>query len=105
MTKTPTLQRKAVNANDMKQIHLFIETASGASGRMPTAAETYETLRKEAPNLYKLVEDGTIVLHPARTRNDIWAYERKAYDSSGWVASSAGVEQMDSQTLRQRLGQ
>ena len=59
----------------------------------------------EAPAIAALVKDGTIVLNPARSREDVWAYEKKAYESRGWVATSQGVETMDAATLKSRLGQ
>ncbi len=98
------VQRKAVNANQMKQIHTFIEYASGASGRMPSTADTLASLQKEAPAIAALVNDGTIVLNSVQSRESIWAYEAKALESSGWVCSNQGVETMDAATLKQRLG-
>jgi hypothetical protein len=97
------VQRKAVESNQMAQIRLFIDTASGASGRMPSPAETTAAIKQEAPAIAALIADGTIVIHPAKNREDVWAYEAKAMESSGWVATSAGVETMDSHTLKARL--
>ena len=99
------VQTKAVDANMMKQIHTYIEYASGASGKMPSTQETVAALQMEAPAIAALVNDGTIVLNPARSRDDVWAYEKKAYESRGWVATSQGVETMDAATLKSRLGQ
>jgi hypothetical protein len=95
---------RVVNLEDMKQIHIYIENASGASGRMPSQQETLAALMQEAPKIAELVNDGTIVLHNARTREEVWAYEKKALDQSGWVVTSNGVERMESAALRQRLG-
>ena len=99
------VQTKAVDANMMKQIHTYIEYASGASGKMPSTQETVAALQMETPTIAALVNDGTIVLNPARSRDDVWAYEKKAYESRGWVATSQGVETMDAATLKSRLGQ
>jgi len=97
--------KRLASQNDFATIRIYIENASGATGKMPTVAETYAALQKEAPKIAELVGDGTIVLHAARTREDVWAYERTAYDSRGWVLTSQGAEQMDAATLRQRLSQ
>lgn len=97
------VQRKAVESNQMAQIRLFIDTASGASGKMPTPAETLAAIKQEAPAIAALISDGTIVIHPAKNREDVWAYEAKALESSGWVAMSAGIETLDSATLKARL--
>lgn len=96
---------RAVSRNDLQNIRIYIENASLASGRMPSPQETLSALRQEAPNIAKQVDEGIIVLHPARSREGIWAYERKAYDQGGLVLTSSGVEQMDATTLRQRLNQ
>ena len=45
------------------------------------------------------------MLHNAKTRESIWAYEKKAYDQGGQVLTSQGAAFMDAATLRQRLQQ
>lgn len=96
--------KKTVDANDLKMIHTFIEYASGASGRMPSAETTRSALKQEAPEIERKIYEGLIVLNPAKNREEIWAYEAKALESSGWVATNNGVETMDSATLKRRLG-
>jgi hypothetical protein len=96
---------RTVTANDLQQIRTFIENASLASGRMPTPQQTLAALKQEAPKIAELVDDGTIVLHNAKTRESVWAYEKKAYDQGGMVLTNQGVERMDAATLRQRLQQ
>jgi hypothetical protein len=91
--------------NDLQQMRIFIENASLASGRMPSAQETYQALKKEAPKIAKLIDDKVITLNPARTREEVWAYETAALQSGGQVLTSQGVERMDAQTLKRRLGQ
>jgi hypothetical protein len=90
--------------NDLQQMRIFIENASLASGRMPSAQETYQALKKEAPKIAKLIDDRVITLNAARTREEVWAYETAALQSGGQVLTSQGVEQMDAETLKQRLG-
>lgn len=96
--------KRAATMNDMAQLRVFIESASLASGRMPTVQETYQALKQEAPNLAKLIDEQVIVLNPARTREEIWAYEASALTDGGVVLSGSGVERMDAATLKQRLG-
>lgn len=96
--------KKTVDANDLKMIHTFIEYASGASGRMPSAETTRAALKQEAPEIERKIYEGLIVLNPAKNREEIWAYEAKALESSGWVATNNGVETMDAATLMRRLG-
>ena len=95
---------RTVTQNDLRQIQTFIDTASGASGQMPTVQETYTSLKREAPAIAKLIDEQVIVLNPARTREEIWAYEAAALQQGGWVVSASGVERMEAATLKQRLG-
>jgi hypothetical protein len=96
--------KKTVDANDLRMIHTFVEYASGASGRMPSTETTRAALKQEAPEIERKIYEGLIVLNPAKNREEIWAYEAKALESSGWVATNNGVETMDAATLKRRLG-
>lgn len=96
--------QRIVTQNDLNQIRTFIEYASGATGQMPAYNDTYAAIKKEAPAIAKKIDDGWIVLNNARNREDIWAYEADAVNNGGWICSSSGVERMDAQTLKQRLG-
>jgi hypothetical protein len=97
--------RRTEVKNDLHQIHIFIEGASAASGQMPSPRETYQSLKKDAPKIAKLIDDRIITLNAARTREDVWAYETAALQNGGQVLTSQGVQQMDAQTLKRRLGQ
>ncbi len=90
--------------NDLQQIRVSIENASLASGRMPSVQETYQALKQEAPKIAKLIDDKVITLNPARTREEVWAYETAALEQGGLMLTSQGVERVDAQTLKQRLG-
>ena len=96
--------QRTVTQNDLTQIRTFIEYASGSTGQMPAYNDTYAAIKKEAPAIAKKIDDGWIVLNNARSREEIWAYEADAVNNGGWVCSSNGVERMDAQTLKQRLG-
>jgi hypothetical protein len=91
--------------NDLQQIRVYIEDASLASGRMPSVQETYQSLKQAAPKIAKLIDEKVITLNPARTREDVWAYETAALQNGGMVRTSQGVERMDAPTLKQKLGQ
>jgi hypothetical protein len=97
--------QRTVTMHDLNSIRIFIENASLASGQMPSVQETYQALQKEAPHLAKLVDEKVLTLHPARTREEVWAYETAALQSGGQVLTSQGVERMDAATLKRRLGQ
>ena len=96
--------KKTVDANHLRYIHIFVENASGASGKMPTTETTYAALKQESPETAALVYEKLIILHPAKNREEIWAYEAKALESGGLVATHDGVETLDAATLKRRLG-
>ena len=96
--------KRTATMNDMAQIRIFIENASATTGKMPTVQETYDALKQEAPTIAKLIDEKVIVLNPARTREEIWAYEASALTNGGVVLSGSGVERMDAAMLKQRLG-
>jgi len=98
---------RAVSQSDLAQIRLFIENASLASGQMPTAQETAAALQKEAPGIYKQVEEGKIVLTGTRSREGIWAYTADAQSVTGehLVLTKDGVQRRTPQALNQELRQ
>ena len=100
-----TAVRRTVNENELKNLHLFIETASGASGRMPSPQEILAALQREAPKIAKHIQDGDIVLTGATTREGIWAYTKDPQSTAGehLILTSSGIERMQADTLRQRL--
>jgi hypothetical protein len=97
---------REVTHNEMKNIQIFIESASGATGQMPTKEEISAALQKESPKTWKLVQDGAIVLTGARSREQIWAYTPELQGSGGhFIVSASGVDGISKQELDQRLAQ
>jgi hypothetical protein len=101
--------RKAVDRTKVRAVladlRLNIDSFEVANGRMPTPQETLAMVRQANSDYAKLIDDKAIYLHNARTRQDVWAYEGKPPGSTYLVLTSQGVEEMDAETLRQRLGQ
>lgn len=95
---------KPVTEADMKEVWIFIENASGASGRMPQPALVYAALVKAEAKAAELVKDGSIFLTGAAVRESVWAFEWKALERGGWVASQNGVENLSADELKRRLG-
>lgn len=95
---------KPVSEADMKEVWIFIENASGASGKMPTSALVLAALQQAKSAAAPLVVDGSITLTGAKVRESIWAYETKAKIQGGWVASQNGVENLTAAELTRRLG-
>ncbi|MBN9119900.1 MAG: hypothetical protein J0I06_12190 [Planctomycetes bacterium] len=93
-----------VSEADMKEVWVFIENASGASGKMPARLLTYQALVAAESKAAPLVKDGSIYLTGASTRESIWAFEMKALTSGGLVCSQNGVETLTAAELKKRLG-
>jgi hypothetical protein len=95
---------KPVTESDMKEVWIFIENASGASGKMPQPALVYSALVKAESKAAELVKDGSIFLTGAAARESIWAFEWKALTQGGLAASQNGVENLSAAELKRRLG-
>jgi len=99
----PTTGGKPVAEADMKDVWIYIENASGASGKMPTPDLVLAALLQAKSPAAALVRDGSIVLTNTRTRDSVWAYEAKAITQGGLVASQNGVETLTPAQLAGRL--
>jgi len=89
--------------NALDQIRIFIENASSVDGNMPSIETTYETLKKEAPQYAKYIDQKLIVLNPAKTRDEVWAWAVLPQGNFS-VLTSSGIQPMSQQELNQRLG-
>jgi hypothetical protein len=87
----------------MREIWIFIDTASGASGTMPGPDVIYASLIKANSPAAALIKDGSISLTGTRTRESVWAFETAALTQGGWVVSQNGVETLTAAELTRRL--
>jgi hypothetical protein len=94
---------KPVSEADMKEVWIYIENRSGASGQMPPPQEVYAALLAAKSPAADLAKSGNIVLTGTRNRDSVWAYEAKALTQGGWVASQNGVETLTAADLTRRL--
>jgi hypothetical protein len=101
-----TAVRRTVNLADLEQLRLFIETASLATGQMPSK-ETILAELKTTPTLLKPIQDGAIVLTGTKSREHIWAYTADPQSAAGehLVMTSSSIERMPADMLRKRLQQ
>jgi hypothetical protein len=99
--------RGAVNREELEhalgQIRIFIENASGVDGTMPSVQTTYAALQKEAPKYAKYVDDRLIVINPAKSREEVWAYAVLPQGNYA-VLTSSGIERKTLQELNTLLG-
>jgi hypothetical protein len=93
-----------VTEADMKEVWVFVENASGASGKMPSQLTIYQALVAADSKAAPLVKDGSIHLTGATVRESVWAFEAKAITSGGLVVTNNGVETLTAAELKKRLG-
>jgi hypothetical protein len=92
--------QRTVTANELKNLQLFIENASLASGKMPTVQEIWAAVQQEDKKLAEFIQDGTIVLTGATTREACWAYQKDADTKGGWILTNSGAERVDAATAK-----
>ncbi len=96
---------RTVTQAELKSLHLYIDTASGASGEMPTIQQITTDVSSPTGDrkLAAALQDGSIVLTGTRTREGIWAYEKNALTAGGMVVKSDGIERMTAEQLKKAL--
>ncbi|MCE9533108.1 MAG: hypothetical protein K8T89_18575 [Planctomycetes bacterium] len=96
---------RAVTTNDLKNIQVFIESASAETGKVPSKEAIVEALKMaKAANLVKLIEEGAIVLTGTTERESVWAYDKNAPEKGGFILSNSGIEKLDAAEVKKRLG-
>jgi hypothetical protein len=96
----------AVTRNDMHDLHILIENASGATGQMPSTQEITAHLQQARSPALKKIQEGAIVLTGTRSRENIWAYTKEAQNNGAhFIISSSGIENISAQELTRRLDQ
>ena len=100
---TDNAGRNPVSEADIKDVWIFIENASGASGRMPRSSDVLAALLQAKSPAAALIVDGSITITGAKARESVWAYETKARIQGGWVATQNGAEKMSATELTRRL--
>ena len=97
---------RVVTAAELHDLHLMMNTAKGASGRVPTSQETIAALGQPDGNrqLAKLIQDGVIVLVPNPQEEGLWAYGKEVPTQGGWILTHTGAERVTAQDFSARFG-
>jgi hypothetical protein len=98
--------KRVVTAAELHDLHLFLNNAKGASGRVPTAQETIAALNQPDGNrqLAKLIQDQVIILVPNPQDEGLWAYGKEAPTEGGWILTHTGAERITAQDFNARFG-
>ncbi|MCZ2343191.1 MAG: hypothetical protein LC104_15565 [Bacteroidales bacterium] len=95
--------QRTATLNDMQQLGLLMTQMELESNRMPQPTDVKNAIRRDAPTLLALIEDGTIILTGTRDRGGLWAYETEA-DKRGGVGLVAGTpRRMQADEIQQML--
>lgn len=91
---------------DLKNLQIYMEYASGVSGKLPDKETIIKSLKMEkgAAKLVTAIEDGSLILTGNTERESIWAYEKKATTSGGYVLSNNGIENLNAADAKKRIG-
>lgn len=97
--------KRVVTAAELHDLHLMLNTAKGASGRVPTAQETWSLLNQPDGNrqLVKLIQDKVITLVPNPQDEGLWAYGTEAPTEGGWILTHDGPERVTAADFRARF--
>ena len=95
--------KRHVTLVEMHDLHLFIETAYGASGKMPTKEFIFDAMKKENPKLFQMLQDGTIILTELQTHEGVWAYDKDARTQGGIVLTHNGASRMTLEEVKQQF--
>ena len=93
-----------VTAKDMEDIRIYIDNASAASGRMPSPQMVADALQHSGSPVAEMVKNKLIIISPARSREDVWAYEAKSLEQGGFLVGTNGVEDVSAAEAKRRLG-
>ena len=97
--------QRTATLSDMQQLGQFMTMMELESNRMPQPATVKEFIRRDAPKLVALLDDGTIILTGTSNRSGLWAYEVDA-DKFGGIALIAGTPQrLSKEEIQRWLGQ
>lgn len=97
---------RVITQNDLRNLEIFMQTASAVSGALPDKATIMAALKMEkgAEPLVKAIENGTLVLTGATERESVWAYEKSALEKGGLILSNNGIEKLSAADVKKRLG-
>ena len=102
----PGTPGKVVTKEDLNEVWIFIENYSQANqGKMPKPELIYTALVQAKSRAADLVKSNDIILTGATQRESVWAYERKASKSGGWIASQNGTEEVTPAEFARRIKQ
>ena len=97
---------RVVTQAELHDLHLFMNTVKGASGRVPTSQETWDALSRPDGNrkLVQLIQDKVITLVPSPQEEGLWAYGTEVPTSGGMILTHSGVERVTAQDFNARFG-
>lgn len=91
--------------HDFDQLKILIFAHDSENSRMPTKEELRTSLKADAPNLLKMIDDGAIIVPATLQRDGLWAYEVDADKAGGIVIFANGVMRKTADEMKTLLAQ
>ena len=95
---------RTATLNDLQQLGQFMTLMLNEDGKVPDPKAVREYIKRDAPKLVTLIDDGAIVMTGTKDRAGLWAYEVDA-DRAGGVGLVGGTPQrMQADDVKRMLG-
>ncbi|MGL6073755.1 MAG: hypothetical protein ACRC8S_06295 [Fimbriiglobus sp.] len=96
--------KRVVTQAQMTVIGVFIDAEYGLNSKMPSEKTILSQLQREAPDTYKMIQDGTIKLSWTASHEGLWAYEVDAQTRGGIVLVTGLARRADADEVKRLLG-
>ena len=90
---------------DFDQLKILMFAHELENNRMPSKEDMRTSLKTDAPNLLKLIDEGAIVMPTQPEKQGLWAYEVDADKAGGIVIESGNVGRKSADEVKKLLGQ
>jgi hypothetical protein len=97
---------RTISLTDLHSLHQSIQTDYQLNNKMPTKEQTLQWAQREAPNIYKHVQDGQLIITGTPSYDGVWAYTADPQTPAGeylWVTSSIPGNRVTKAELDKRL--
>ena len=90
--------------NDFDQLKILMFAHELENNRMPSKEDMRASLKTDAPNLLKLIDEGAIVMPTQPEKPGLWAYEVDADKAGGIVIFANSVSRKTADEVKTLLG-
>jgi len=96
--------KRVAAMNDFDQLRILMFAHELENNRMPSKEDMRTSLKTDAPNLLKLIDEGAIVMPTQPEKQGLWAYEVDADKAGGIVVFANSVGRKTADEVKTILG-